>query len=674
MLTKQLPRMGFVIATALALFVSGCQPLHAVPTAVPPSSPVPHGSLAPGRQSPTTGERGQATVLSSPTSVVRSAASVSPTSVPFPRSTVEVSSALPVIPTPAPRDLIDLQRRLKPIISATETPVTTSPNYAIGTSQTFWVADQDTKNYFHMSAKIVAKSPHAYWYVQDGVDLPISDVQSAANYFENHTYTTEHRFFGSEWSLGIDHDVHITILIGHIPGVGGYYSTADEYPTTVNPYSNQREMIYINVDAVRPGSPSFNATVAHEFMHMIQFNVHRWQNSWVDEGSAELAAQAVTGSVSGSLGAFERQPQTQLNAWAGEPAAAIPHYGAAYLFMRYVAEHYGGFQTIGKVVAEPNRGMASFTAFFSTLHPPVTFDQVFANWVAANILDDPKANNGLYGYSSLPLHFSTEAGPTVERPITAVATQFGTQYYRIQATGPSRLDFKGSPTVRLIGANPHDASDEWWSNRGDSIDTTLTRSVDLRKVTHATLHFWLWYDIERDFDYAYVEVSTDGGRTWQTLDAPGTTSSNPNGQNYGHGFTGASGGSTSRWVPEVVDLNAYTGHVIQLRFEYVTDDSYNADGLAIDGVEIPAIGFHDSTQTNDGWVAHGFVRVDNRLPEKYLVEALTPGSSSPVQVMNVASSGRGTMRLSGSSPTIIAVAGLTPITTHHASYELSLSP
>ncbi|HLH74695.1 MAG TPA: hypothetical protein VKX96_15515, partial [Chloroflexota bacterium] len=579
----------------------------------------------------------------------------------------------PVIPTPAPRDLVDLQRRLRANQATTpEATPPAEPDYLLGSGETFWVADQTQKNYFQMHTRLTYKTDHTYWYVQDGVDLPTADLQSAATYFEQHTYPTEHQLFGSEWTPGIDNDRHITLLVGHVPGVGGYYSTADEYPRAVNPYSNRREMIYINVDAVRPGNPAFNATVAHEFMHMIQFNVHRWQDSWVNEGSAELAAQAVTGATSSGVPSFERQPSTQLNAWASDPAQAIPHYGAAYLFMRYVAEHYGGFQSIGKVIAEPARGIDSFARFFQSLQPPRSFDSVFADWIAANALDDPSLDNGRYGYDGLGLNPEIAAGPTVGSTISGSVTEYGTNYYRIETTSPATLVFTGTTTVDLTGGAPHTGTFEWWSNRGDSIDTTLTRAVDLSRVTKATLKFWVWYDIERDFDYAYVEVSTDSGKTWRTLPAPNTTSSNPNGQNYGNGFTGTSGGSAASWLPESIDLSPFAGQRIQLRFEYVTDDSYNADGLDIDAVEIPEIGFHDDTTSNDGWVAKGFVRVTNHLSQKYLVELLNRNGKQPVQSMPIGKDGRGHLNVPAGTEAIVAIAGLTPLTTHHAPFQISL--
>jgi hypothetical protein len=525
-----------------------------------------------------------------------------------------------------------------------------------------------------MRARLALVTDHVYWFVEDGVDLPANDLQAAATYFEGQTYPTEHRLFGSEQSPGPDHDVHITILIGHIPGVGGYFSTADEYPPQVNPFSNERNMIYINVDAVRPGSGGFDGTVSHEFMHMIQFNVHRDQNSWINEGSAELAAQAVTGAVSGGVSSFERQPQTQLNGWAAEPAGSLPHYGAAYLFMRYVAEQFGGFGTVGQAIRSPGRDLATFDPVLKVLSSPHSFDDVFADWVAANALDDSSLAGGRYGYKGLTLHLAVQPGPQPGQQLHELASQLGAAYFHVAADVPSHLKFIGTTVVKLIGAQPHAAEREWWSNHGDSIDSRLTRSVDLRGVRTATLHFWIWYDIEQDFDYGYVEESTDGGRTWLTLPASDTTSSNPNGQNYGNGFTGETGGSAKTWIPETIDLSPFAGRTILLRFEYVTDDSYNGDGFALDGIEIPEIGYRDSASKGDGWQADGFILIDNRLSQRYLVEAIDPASSQPVSVAPIASDGTASVAIKPGRAYTIAISGLTAETTHQSSYVLQLVP
>jgi bacillopeptidase F (M6 metalloprotease family) len=71
---------------------------------------------------------------------------------------------------------------------------------------------------------------------------------------------------------------------------------------------------------------------------------------------------------------------------------------------------------------------------------------------------------------------------------------------------------------------------------------TLTQSFDFTDHSGPlTLSYWTWYDTEKDFDFVYVEASTDGEH-WQTLTTPSGTPEDLTGANYGWGYTGVSGG------------------------------------------------------------------------------------------------------------------------------------
>jgi hypothetical protein len=664
----------------------GCQSLRSPTTPLAPPSATQAATATPkeaatpaigATETPVPDSRSPITPATVDTPVVTatltpaSNASLSPTvSVRTPTPTADLDGALP---DPPARDLFDLNRRLRANATPLATRVALGTDLPIGTQQPFWLANIASKSYSQVNTRIVYKTDHAYWYEQSLTDLPAADIKAAADYFESQTYATEHRLFGSELSPGIDGDVHITILLGQIPGVGGYFSSPDEYPASVDPYSNEREMIYINVGSVRPGATSFNGVVAHEFMHMIQFNIHRNQDSWVNEGTADLAAQAVTGITSSGVRSFEQRPDTQLDAWASEPQASVAHYGAAYLFMRYVAEHFGGFQTIGKIVALPGRGTEIFSTYFSGLNPPTTFNQVFADWIAANDLDDVTLAAGKFGYQSFQVHPATQPGPTPGGTLTGKVTQYGTTYYAVNARQSGTIVFSGTPTVPLIGAPPGSGPSVWWSNRGDSIDSRLTREVDLRSVKTATLHYSIWYDTEEGYDYGYVEVSRDGGKTWVTLPAQNTTTLNPNGQNYGNGYTGSSAGNSSAWLQQTVDLGPFAGRAILLRFEYVTDDSYNGDGLAFDDIAIPEIGFRDAPDAS-GWSADGFTRIANRLAETYLIEKLDATAANPAQIIPVSQAGSGGVQVQAGRSFVLAVSGIAPSTTHQVAYSITYSP
>ena len=117
------------------------------------------------------------------------------------------------------------------------------------------------------------------------------------------------------------------------------------------------------------------------------------------------------------------------------------------------------------------------------------------------------------------------------------------------------------------------------------------------------------YEIEVDWDYAYVEASTDGGTTWKIVPTNRSTNTNPNTQNEGNGITGSSGG----WVDLTATLPAGTNAV---RFRYWTDVAAVERGLFVDDIAIDgkAIG---TAETDEGWVLDGFKRTSGTEVEKF---------------------------------------------------------
>jgi immune inhibitor A len=103
-----------------------------------------------------------------------------------------------------------------------------------------------------------------------------------------------------------------------------------------------------------------------------------------------------------------------------------------------------------------------------------------------------------------------------------------------------------------------------------------------------------------DWDYAYLVISTDGGSTWTSVATNLSTTSNPNGQNFGYGITGNSGG----WVALTADLSAFTGDVL-IGFRYWTDVNTVEPGFMVD--DIQANGYPlDDAESDAGWTFDGF--------------------------------------------------------------------
>jgi hypothetical protein len=110
-------------------------------------------------------------------------------------------------------------------------------------------------------------------------------------------------------------------------------------------------------------------------------------------------------------------------------------------------------------------------------------------------------------------------------------------------------------------------------------------------------------------------VSEDG-ENWDALKPAHCSEENITGSNQGCGYNGTSGG----WIQEEVDLTQYAGKTITLQFEYLTDASLNGEGFLLDDISIESIGYEtDFEEDEGGWIANGFVRIVNVLPQSYRV-------------------------------------------------------
>ncbi|MEV6687650.1 immune inhibitor A domain-containing protein [Streptomyces sp. NPDC051130] len=171
---------------------------------------------------------------------------------------------------------------------------------------------------------------------------------------------------------------------------------------------------------------------------------------------------------------------------------------------------------------------------------------------------------------------------------------------------------------------PAEGSSQWWSNMGDDLKNTLTRSVDLTGKSSAALSLKSWWDIEQDYDFLYTEVSTDGGATWTALAGTADGAALPADASGAPSLTGASGA----WKQLNFPLDAYAGKKFDLRFRYQTDGGAGGKGFTADAINITADGstlFTDGAENGDnGWTGKGFSRVGagftKEYPQYYLAE------------------------------------------------------
>jgi len=582
------------------------------------------------------------------------------------------------------RDLHELAIRLRGLPADTPRTINEDapPDHEIGAQRAFFVSNVDTDEQFQIEAVLRAKTDHVYMWVESGVEVDQNALEAAAQTFESHTYPTDRGFFGSEWTPGVDNDVHLTIL--HARGLGdsvaGYYSSADEFVSAVREDSNEMEMFYINVDNARINDDFYNGVLAHEFQHMIHWHNDRNEETWLNEGFSELAMVLNGFTAGGSDWSFARRPDTQLDSWPEGPGVAGPNYGAGYLFTAYFLDRFGANAT-QDLVAEPENGLASVDAVLADVNYPGNYVDFFSDWVMANLLDDSDAGDGRYVYKDIdPPSFTIEAsyrGSSYPVSESATVHQFGTDYIEMTGRQPVDFQFVGSTQIGLVDTQAHSGQYVWWSNRGDDSDVTLTQRFDLSGVNEATLNYWVWYDIEEDWDYAYVEISTDNGKTWHILSTPSGTPTNPNGNSFGWAYTGQSGAQSSpRWIEEIVDISEYAGQLATVRFEYITDDAVNRPGFILDDIAIPQIEYAgDLEDGGDGWEGAGFIRHANVLPQRWLVQLALFGPKKTVErfELNENQSGKWTIPLDRQiERAVITVSGIAPVTTEMATYQYTI--
>lgn len=171
---------------------------------------------------------------------------------------------------------------------------------------------------------------------------------------------------------------------------------------------------------------------------------------------------------------------------------------------------------------------------------------------------------------------------------------------RLAAIVIALIVFSTSSTSLLASlVFPYSGSYAWHSGQGNDLYNRLTQAFTLPLASPAQLKFQTWYDMETNWDYGYVTISTDGGSTWTALTGNITTTSNPNGvSRYGVGITGASG----NWIQAQFDLSSYVGATVEIGFEYETNSSVVSTGWLIDDIEVTSVGFYDDVEAGeDGW-------------------------------------------------------------------------
>ena len=177
----------------------------------------------------------------------------------------------------------------------------------------------------------------------------------------------------------------------------------------------------------------------------------------------------------------------------------------------------------------------------------------------------------------------------------------------------------------------------WWGGKLDLANASMTTvapiAIPAAAAGAATLSFDLVYGIEDEWDFLWIQVSTDG-ENWDTLTNANTQCEHdPSWIGGLYGFpedlcgAGLGGfyGYNANWPdPELqeFDLSAYAGSSIYVRFWFMTDWGATYTGAFVDNVQVTADGavlFADDAESGDAnWTYEDpWIRSDGSMSFKH---------------------------------------------------------
>jgi hypothetical protein len=131
-------------------------------------------------------------------------------------------------------------------------------------------------------------------------------------------------------------------------------------------------------------------------------------------------------------------------------------------------------------------------------------------------------------------------------------------------------------------------------------------------------------------------------------------------------------------VDERIDLSAFAGERVLLRFELINDDGTNMAGWAIDDIAVPETGFSDDAEGEaPGWQRQGFRRLAAELPQRFALRLVTMGDTPEVQDYPLSDQNMVNVHLSGLGSeyqrAVFVVVALTDGTTERAGYRYDVT-
>jgi hypothetical protein len=335
----------------------------------------------------------------------------------------------------------------------------------------------------------------------------------------------------------------------------------------------------------------YEGVFAHEYQHLLESYEDPGETTWVNEGLSDRA-QTLTGYVDPTIPNTELEsdshvqcflgylglqtefnpiprdggPENSLTLWGDQTdfeSEILCDYGAAYSFMLLLADRFGP-DFMGDLHRDDLHGLESLDALMQAAGSGMSSSEVLETWAAMvaldGILDDGASLKGGtkadFQVSTLDATINWSSDQAFSSP---GAPPNGSDYVRLRngsgylrASQIERISFDGVnalpplPPEWTIDPNPpgQTGNPSLYSTDADSRNAVIVQDVNVPSPSPQPTFDAAW-DLETMFDFAYVQITTDGGETYTSLQCTDTVDdADPALGNVGPGFGKGSTGST----------------------------------------------------------------------------------------------------------------------------------
>jgi len=199
-------------------------------------------------------------------------------------------------------------------------------------------------------------------------------------------------------------------------------------------------------------------------------------------------------------------------------------------------------------------------------------------------------NNGLYDKKTMITKKFGIPTTILDEPGDDTATNWGNN----SSWGISTTEYNSADSSITDSENGDYSNDQ-------NKTIQLSNELNLTTATNASLSFYAKWNIENDYDYVQVQVSTNNGSSWVPQCGKYTNLGVPN--QSGANNEPLYDGQQNDWVLEQIDLSDYLGENILIRFQLITDRGVTEDGFYFDDLTVKII---DSTLSTPDFIENNF--------------------------------------------------------------------